>query len=63
MINLWIEIRRRLSRIRHADHYFVSPTVADLDKGAYTKDSPQIRTDKDAEEKAFFRRKSSLTDL
>lgn len=55
--------RLSLTRIRRAERYFESPTVADLEKGAYTKGSPQIRIDRDSEENGFVWKKSSETDL
>lgn len=65
MINLWIEMNPRLSltRIRRAEHYFESPTVADLDRGSYTKGSPQIRIGRNSEDNTFLWRKNSETDL
>nr|XP_033502813.1 electrogenic sodium bicarbonate cotransporter 1-like isoform X3 [Epinephelus lanceolatus] len=55
--------RLSLTRIRRAEHYFESPTVADLDRGSYTKGSPQIRIGRNSEDNTFLWRKNSETDL
>ncbi|XP_026209648.1 electrogenic sodium bicarbonate cotransporter 1-like isoform X2 [Anabas testudineus] len=55
--------RLSLTHIRHAERYFESPTVADLDRASYTKGLPQIRIDRDSENNSFFWRKNSETDL
>ncbi|XP_054612174.1 electrogenic sodium bicarbonate cotransporter 1-like isoform X6 [Dunckerocampus dactyliophorus] len=59
------EMNRRLSltRIHRAKHCLESSTVADLERGSYTKGSPQIRIDSDAEDNCFFWKKASETDL
>ncbi|KAG7238657.1 hypothetical protein INR49_030731 [Caranx melampygus] len=55
------EITRRLSlaRILRAENYFESSTVADLDRGSYSKCLPQIQIGQDSEENGFFWRKGS----
>ncbi|XP_070707107.1 electrogenic sodium bicarbonate cotransporter 1-like [Pempheris klunzingeri] len=58
-----INPRLSLTRIRRAEHYFESPTVADLDRGSCTKCWPQIRIDRDSEDSSFFWKKGSETDL
>ncbi|XP_070844503.1 electrogenic sodium bicarbonate cotransporter 1-like isoform X3 [Chaetodon trifascialis] len=62
-IDFEINPRLSLTRIHRAEHYFESPTVADLDRGSYTKGLPQIRIDRDSEENGFFWKKGSETDL
>ncbi|XP_076613901.1 electrogenic sodium bicarbonate cotransporter 1-like isoform X3 [Chaetodon auriga] len=62
-IDFEINPRLSLTRIHRAERYFESPTVADLDRGSYTKGLPQIRIDRDSEENGFFWRKGSETDL
>uniref|UniRef100_A0A672GKV9 Anion exchange protein n=1 Tax=Salarias fasciatus TaxID=181472 RepID=A0A672GKV9_SALFA len=60
------EINRRLSlaRIPGAERYFESPTVADLERGSYTKGLPQIRIGRGSEDNGFFwKRKGSETEL
>ncbi|XP_035040493.1 electrogenic sodium bicarbonate cotransporter 1 isoform X1 [Hippoglossus stenolepis] len=55
--------RLSLTRIRHAEHYFESPTVADLERGSYTKGLPQIRIGRNSEDNGFIWRRGSETDL
>ncbi|KAM6975748.1 electrogenic sodium bicarbonate cotransporter 1-like isoform 4-T5 [Tautogolabrus adspersus] len=62
-IDFEIHPRLTLTRIRRAEHYFESATVADLERVGYTKGSPQIRIERDSEENGFVRRKGSETDL
>nr|XP_057907027.1 electrogenic sodium bicarbonate cotransporter 1-like isoform X5 [Doryrhamphus excisus] len=59
------EMNRRLSLtpIHRAKRCLESSTVADLERGSYTKGSPQIRIDGDAEDNCFFWKKTSETDL
>ncbi|KAM9841803.1 electrogenic sodium bicarbonate cotransporter 1-like isoform 2-T3 [Aulostomus maculatus] len=56
-----INPRLSLTHIRRAEHYF--PTVADLEKGSYTKGLPQIRINRDSEDNGFAWKKGSETDL
>ncbi|KAI9534930.1 Electrogenic sodium bicarbonate cotransporter 1 [Dissostichus eleginoides] len=60
-----IEINPRLSltRIRRADPYFDSSTVADLSKDSYKKGLPQIGMDGISKESTFFWRKGSESNL
>ncbi|XP_077945016.1 electrogenic sodium bicarbonate cotransporter 1 isoform X3 [Gasterosteus aculeatus] len=62
-IEFEIHPRLSLTRIRRAEHYFESPTVADLERSSYTKALPQIRVGRNSEDQAFFWRKGSETDL
>ncbi|XP_060917920.1 electrogenic sodium bicarbonate cotransporter 1-like isoform X3 [Labrus mixtus] len=63
-IDFEINPRLSLTRIRRAEHYFETATVADLERGGYAKGSPQIRIERDSEENGFvWRRKGSETDL
>ncbi|XP_035801933.2 electrogenic sodium bicarbonate cotransporter 1-like isoform X4 [Amphiprion ocellaris] len=59
------EISRRLSltRIHRAEHYYESPTVADLERGSWKKYLPQIRLRRDSEDNGVFWKKGSETDL
>ncbi|KAG7499468.1 electrogenic sodium bicarbonate cotransporter 1-like isoform X2 [Solea senegalensis] len=52
-----------LTRIHRAEHYFESPTVADLERGSYTQGLPQIQIGRDSEDRGFFWRRGSETDL
>nr|XP_019937825.1 PREDICTED: electrogenic sodium bicarbonate cotransporter 1-like isoform X2 [Paralichthys olivaceus] len=52
--------RLSLTRNRHAEHYFESPTVAE---GSYTKGLPQIQIGRDSEDNGFFWKRGSETDL
>ncbi|XP_044189736.1 electrogenic sodium bicarbonate cotransporter 1-like isoform X2 [Thunnus albacares] len=58
-IEFEINPRLSLTRIRRAERYFDSPTVAE---GSY-KGMPQIRIDRDFEDNGFFWKKGSETDL
>ncbi|XP_035847103.1 electrogenic sodium bicarbonate cotransporter 1-like isoform X4 [Sander lucioperca] len=62
-IDFEINPRISLTRIQRAEHYFESPTVADLDRGPHTKGLPQIGIDRGSKDKAFFWRKGSESDL
>ncbi|XP_038589039.1 electrogenic sodium bicarbonate cotransporter 1-like isoform X1 [Micropterus salmoides] len=62
-IEFEINPRLSLTRIRRAEDYFVSPTVADLDRGSYTKGLPHIRIKRDSEDNGVFWKKGSETDL
>ncbi|XP_053715682.1 electrogenic sodium bicarbonate cotransporter 1-like isoform X3 [Synchiropus splendidus] len=52
-----------LNRIRRAEPYLNSSTVADLDRRSYTKGLPQIKIDRDSEENGFSWKKDCETDL
>ncbi|XP_058472958.1 electrogenic sodium bicarbonate cotransporter 1-like isoform X1 [Solea solea] len=52
-----------LTRIHRAEHYFESPTVADLERGSFTQSLPQIQIGRDSEDRGFFWRRGSETDL
>lgn len=55
--------RFSLPLIRRAEHYFESSTVADLDRGSYTKGSPHIQIYCDSMENILLGKKGSETDL